>query len=115
METDQIIAEFIEIEREIRAHRLYRQAHPLFVANTRKARPEAKKRPKIKSYNPKIVKAKYEQCIADGICTMCRTVEATDGRLCSSCNEKQRERGRQRSAEKSALRRRAFIERMKVA
>lgn len=117
METDYYCREFTEIELEIREHNKYRAANPLFIENTRKARLEAKKQPqpRTKKYDAKAMKASYAQCVADGTCTMCRTVKATDGRLCANCNEKQKERGRQRAAEKSAQRRRAIIERMKVA
>lgn len=114
---DPICNELAEIEIEIREHNKYRAANPLFVENTRKARPEAKKprRPRTKKYDAKAKKASYAQCVADGTCTMCRTVKATDGRLCEGCHDKQNRRGLERSAERSARRRRAMIERMKVA
>lgn len=97
---------FTEIEIEIRQHNKFRAANPLFIENTRKARPEAKKQrqPRTKKYDAKAMRASYAQCVADGVCTMCRTVKATDGRLCANCNEKQKERGRQRAADLSKRR-----------
>lgn len=101
-ETDYYCRKFTEIESEIREHNKFRAANPLFTANTHRVtvpkKPTTRKRAKP---NVKKAKAAYAQYVADGICTMCRTVKAENGRLCTSCHEKQNERGRKRSAERS--------------